>query len=95
LLKHKGLPTVRPLLPFFLVVSGTTLLMTSVVQPFTLPAFGLYGAVNTVEALRVARKHGLHLAPIVASIFPVIHVSHGVGFAAGLVKYLREPDWDS
>ena len=27
------------------------------------------------------------------AMFPVLHVSHGVGFAAGLVQYLRKPDW--
>jgi hypothetical protein len=26
-------------------------------------------------------------------MFPVLHASHGVGFAAGLVQYLRKPDW--
>lgn len=94
MLKHGGLPTLRPMMPFFLVVSGTTLLVTSPWQPFLLPALGLYGAASIVEALRVSRKHGLHLAPVVASIFPVLHVSHGVGFASGLLKYLRRPDWE-
>ena len=27
------------------------------------------------------------------AIFPVLHVSHGVGFAIGLWQYLRSPDW--
>ncbi len=95
MLKHRSLPSVRPLLPFFLVVGGTTMLVTSAWHPFLLPALGLYGAASALEAIRVTRKEGvgLHLAPIVASIFPVLHVSHGVGFAAGLVKYLRKPDW--
>jgi hypothetical protein len=26
-------------------------------------------------------------------MFPVLHASHGVGFAAGLIQYLRKPDW--
>ena len=30
---------------------------------------------------------------MVWAIFPVLHVSHGVGFAAGLLQYLRKPDW--
>ncbi len=97
LLKHKRLPTVRPLLPFFLVLSGATLLATSPIQPFTLPALGLYGTASSLEALRVSFKRGwraLPLAPVVATIFPVLHVSHGVGFGAGLVKYLLSPDWE-
>jgi hypothetical protein len=31
--------------------------------------------------------------PVVWGIFPVLHVSHGLGFAAGLVKYKLDPDW--
>jgi hypothetical protein len=30
---------------------------------------------------------------MVWAIFPTIHVSHGVGFAAGLIKYTLHPDW--
>jgi glycosyltransferase involved in cell wall biosynthesis len=93
MLKHRGLPSIRPLLPFFLVLGGTTLLVTSPWHPFLLPALGLYGAAAAIEAIRVSRKEGIHLAPVVATIFPVLHVSHGLGFAAGLVKYLRKPDW--
>jgi succinoglycan biosynthesis protein ExoA len=94
MLKHRGLPTIRPMLPFLLVVSGTTMLVTSPWHPFLLPALGVYGAAAAIEAIRVCRKEGIHLAPIVASIFPVLHVSHGVGFATGLVSYLLKPDWD-
>lgn len=93
MLKHRGLPSIRPMLPFFLVVGGTALVVTTPWQPFLLPALALYGAASAVEAIRVSRKHGLHLAPVVASIFPVLHVSHGIGFGAGLVKYLLNPDW--
>ena len=31
--------------------------------------------------------------PIVWGIFPVLHASHGAGFAAGLVTYVLKPDW--
>ena len=27
------------------------------------------------------------------AIFPVLHASHGAGFASGLLHYLRAPDW--
>ena len=30
---------------------------------------------------------------LVWAIFPVLHVSHGAGFAYGLARYLRRPDW--
>ena len=93
MLKHGGLPSVRPMLPFFLVVGGVTLLVTSPWHPLLPIALGLYGTASAIEAIRVSRKHGLHLAPVVASIFPVLHVCHGLGFGAGLLRYLRKPDW--
>jgi cellulose synthase/poly-beta-1,6-N-acetylglucosamine synthase-like glycosyltransferase len=93
MLKHGGLPSLRPMLPFFLVVGGVTLLVTSPWHPLLPMALGLYGTAAVVEGLRVGRKHGLHLAPVVASIFPVLHVCHGVGFGAGLIRYFLKPDW--
>jgi glycosyltransferase involved in cell wall biosynthesis len=93
LLKHGRLLSVRPVLPFLLVVGGTALVVTSPWQPLLPFAFGIYGAAVAVEGIRVSRKHGLHLAPVVASIFPVLHVCHGLGFGAGLIRYLRRPDW--
>jgi hypothetical protein len=92
-LKHRGLPSVRPMLPFFLVVGGVTLLVTSPWHPLLPVALGLYSAASLVEGIRVSRRHGLHLAPVVASIFPVLHACHGVGFGVGLVHYLLKPDW--
>ena len=68
---------------------------TSFWQPFTAPAFGLYTLAAGIEAVRVGRKAGLLAIPIVWTIFPVLHVSHGLGFAAGLWKYVRHPDWSS
>jgi len=93
LLKHKTFETPRPAIPFLMVVGGVTLLVVPSLRRFAPLAFGLYGAAAVVEALRVSRRHGLMLAPVVAAIFPVLHVSHGVGFAAGLVRYALQPDW--
>lgn len=93
LLKHRTFPTPRPAIPFLTVLGGASLLLTSPWQPFTPVAFGLYGAMCSVEAVRVSRRHGLMYAPVVALIFPVLHVSHGVGFGAGLVHYALHPDW--
>ncbi len=93
LLKHKSFPTPRPAIPFAMVVSGATLLAVPPLWPIAPFAFGAYGAAATVEALRVSLRHGLGLAPTVAAIFPVLHVSHGVGFGVGLVRYAISPDW--
>jgi glycosyltransferase involved in cell wall biosynthesis len=93
LLKHKRFPTPRPAIPFLMVAGGAALLLKRSWRPFAPLAFGAYGALLAVEALRVSRRHGWTLAPAVAAIFPVLHVSHGVGFGVGLVRYALRPDW--
>ena len=78
-----------------MVTSGAVLLVTSPFQPFTGPAFGLYALATGIEAVRVGRKAGILAIPVVWAIFPVLHASHGVGFAAGVLRYVRAPDWSS
>ncbi len=92
LLKHKRFPTPRPAIPFGMG-GGGVMLLPPPLQPIAPFAFGAYGAASAVEALRVSLRHGLSLAPAVAAIFPVLHVSHGVGFGVGLVQYALAPDW--
>ena len=94
LIKHRRLPTVRPMLPFFMVVGGSALLATWPLQPFTVPALGSYALVTAVEAVRVGRKAGWSAVPIVWAIFPTLHVAHGLGFGYGAARYLVAPDWD-
>jgi glycosyltransferase involved in cell wall biosynthesis len=94
LLKLGKFPTLRPVLPFLMTAGGALLAATSSFHPFTLPAFGAYALVTGVEAIRVGRKAGLAAIPIVWGIFPVLHVSHGLGFAVGLVTYKLNPDWE-
>jgi glycosyltransferase involved in cell wall biosynthesis len=94
LLKHRTFPTPRPAIPFLMVVGGATMLVVPGLRKLAPLAFGLYGAATVFEAIRVSRRDSLKLAPIVAAIFPVIHVSHGIGFAAGLVQYGLHPDWE-
>jgi glycosyltransferase involved in cell wall biosynthesis len=93
LLKHGRFLSVRPAVPFFMVCGGAALLATSAVQPVTPFAFGAYAAGTLLEAVRVGRKAGMAAIPVVWAIFPVLHVSHGLGFGAGLVRFLRRPDW--
>jgi glycosyltransferase involved in cell wall biosynthesis len=92
-LKHRRLPSFRPLLPAAMVAAGAGLLATSLVQPFTPLALGAYAAATCVEAVRVGRRAGVTLVPVVWAIFPVLHVSHGAGFFAGLARYSRHRDW--
>jgi succinoglycan biosynthesis protein ExoA len=95
LLKHRRLLSLRPAIPFLMVTGGAALLATSPLQPLTPWIFGAYGALCVIEAVRVGRAAGLAAVPRVAAIFPVLHVAHGLGFGAGLLHYLRRPDWDA
>ena len=92
LLKHGRLTTIRPALPAMMVAGGLSLLATSLVQPFTIPAFAMYGAGVLAEAIRVGRRERASI-PTIAAIFPTLHVAHGTGFLIGLVRYGVSPDW--
>lgn len=95
LLKHKKLLSLRPAIPFLMVSGATALLLTSALQPFTPFAFAAYALATGAEAVRIGARAGVTTIPTVWAIFPVLHVSHGVGFAVGLVKHgLFERDWD-
>ena len=89
LLKHKSFPKLRPIVPFLGLVSGSVLSAT----PLGLPLAFVYVAVTGVEAARVASS--MATMPIVWAIFPVLHVSHGAGFAYGLWRYVQRPDWSA
>jgi cellulose synthase/poly-beta-1,6-N-acetylglucosamine synthase-like glycosyltransferase len=93
LLKHRRLPSLRPLVPFLVVVAGALLAATSAWHPLTPAAVGADAALTGAEAIRVGRALGAGGIATVWGIFPVLHVAHGVGVATGLVHYLRHPDW--
>ena len=63
-------------------------------RPLAPLALALYAVSTGVEAVRVGRR-GARAAtfPLVWSMFPVMHVAHGLGFAAGLVHYTLHADW--
>jgi glycosyltransferase involved in cell wall biosynthesis len=97
-LKQKRLASPRPAIPFLMVVGGVSLVALPPLRPLAPIAFGAYAVMTLAEAARVGRRvevpaERLRAIPIVWGIFPVLHAAHGVGFAAGLVRYLREPDW--
>jgi hypothetical protein len=85
-------PTLRPALPFFMVIAGALLLATSSVQPLTPVVFGAYAAATAFEAVRTSRPIGWAAVPLVWAIFPVLHVAHGIGFATGLLRFAIRPD---
>lgn len=91
-LKHRRLLSPRGVIPFVMVVAGAALLLVSPLHLAPL-AFGAYAVIAVAEALRVARRLGPAGVARAAAIFPVLHTAHGLGFGAGLVRYLRRPDW--
>jgi succinoglycan biosynthesis protein ExoA len=92
LLKHRKLFSLRATLPF-LGLAGEAVVLG--IAPWQLGGLSLvgYALATGAEAVRVGREEGLAAIPVVWAIFPVVHASHGAGFATGLVKYFLRPDW--
>jgi cellulose synthase/poly-beta-1,6-N-acetylglucosamine synthase-like glycosyltransferase len=93
LLKHGRFLSVRPAIPFLMIAGEALVLATSPWHRLARYTLGAYAVLTGLEALRVGRKAGLPAIPVVWAVFPVLHLAHGIGFAAGLVKYKLEPDW--
>ncbi len=93
LLKLGSFPNLRPALPFLMVAGGTLLLVVPPLWPLAPVAFAAYALATGAEAVRVGAQLGPAAIPAIWAIFPTLHVAHGVGFAAGLLRYLRKPDW--
>ncbi|MDB4935299.1 MAG: Succinoglycan biosynthesis protein ExoA [Labilithrix sp.] len=91
--KERRLASIRALAPLAIVVGGGALVATSSVQPITPFALAAYALVTGAAAVRVARGEGFATIPIAWAAYPVMHVAHGVGFGAGLVRALVRPDW--
>jgi len=92
-LKHGALTTLRPALPFLMLAVAVALLATPRLHPLAPFALAVYALATGAEALRVAGAGGVAIAAVVWAIFPVLHVSHGLGFAAGLLRYTLARDW--
>ena len=91
--KERRLASIRTLGPLALVACGGALVATSSIQPITPFALTAYALVTGAAAVRVARGEGIATIPIAWAAFPVMHVAHGAGFGAGLVRALVRPDW--
>jgi len=93
LIKLGKFPTLRPILPFALVAGASAMIALPPLWPLAPLALAGYLLATGAEAVRVGRALGVAAVPRVWAMFPVLHVSHGVGFAAGLLQFLRKPDW--
>jgi succinoglycan biosynthesis protein ExoA len=90
LLARRRLLSPRPLIPFAALTTLAVLCLLALAIPAARPLpilAGLgYGAIVLAESLRVARRHGIGVLPRLLLIFPAIHVAHGAGVWAGLVR---------
>jgi len=93
LIKLGSFPTLRPVAPFAMVAGAAALIALPPLWPIAPLAFATYALATGAEAVRVGSQLGPRAIPMVWAMFPVLHASHGVGFAAGLLQYLRNPDW--
>lgn len=93
LLKHGRFLSIRPAVPFLTVAGAAALIAVPPLHPVAPFAFGAYALATGAEAIRVGRKEGLRAIPVVWAIFPVLHLSHGIGFAVGLARFTLSPDW--
>ncbi|MDX2088500.1 MAG: glycosyltransferase family 2 protein [Kofleriaceae bacterium] len=93
LLKLGRFPRLRPLIPFLVVSGAATTLLVPPLWPLAPVVFAAYALATGAEAMRVARTLGPGGITTVWRIFPVLHGAHAAGFWAGLLQYLRAPDW--
>ena len=79
------------MLPFFMSPAGALLLRPPLgrLRP---SRSATYALATGAEAVRVGSTAGLGDPRGVGDV-PGAARSHGVGFAAGLLQYLRKPDW--
>jgi succinoglycan biosynthesis protein ExoA len=93
LLKLGTFPRISPALPFLMVTSAAVMLALPPLWPLVPAAAAAYALATGAEAVRVGRNLGARGLATVWAIFPTIHVAHGIGFASGLVRYVRARDW--
>ena len=51
----------------------------------------LYLIANLMASMSVGRAHGMEYAPRLAIIHPILHLSYGLGFLAGLWRFVVRP----
>ncbi|MDI1445245.1 glycosyltransferase family 2 protein [Polyangium sp. 6x1] len=88
-------PSVRPLIPFTTLVTFTVLAVLTTFYPPAKPALGAAASVYALALLAAAawasrRVEGRPVF-LVAAMFPVMHLAHGLGFAVGLARHAQSP----
>ena len=92
LLRRRRLLSPRPLVPFATVTAFGSCVVLAFVAPWTRPfsilGAALYAGLVIAEAVRVARRHGAGVLPLLPVIFPTMHAAHGAGVWAGFLRNL-------
>jgi GT2 family glycosyltransferase len=91
--KERRIASIRELAPFAIVTCGGALAATATIQPLTPIAAIMYAYLTGAAAVRVGRREGVVSIPVAWAAYPVMHLAHGVGFGAGLVRSAIRPDW--
>lgn len=81
--------SIRALAPLALVVGGGAAAVTGA-APLAAAAYAL---MTGAAAVRVGQSEGLATIPFAWAAYPVMHMAHGIGFGAGLVRAIAKPDW--
>jgi glycosyltransferase involved in cell wall biosynthesis len=83
--------TLRQVVPslFVLGLGGTAVLqfLTPVAGALFAGIAGIYAAAAVACSARAAARHGVRCGAVLASVFPVLHVSYGVGCLAGILDH--------
>jgi succinoglycan biosynthesis protein ExoA len=90
-MKDRRIRDVRTLAPLAMVAVGGALAATSSIQPITPLALAGYALMTGAAAVRVGGQEGMVTIPIAWAAYPVMHLAHGVGFGAGLVRAIAKP----
>jgi glycosyltransferase involved in cell wall biosynthesis len=88
-LKHGRLLRLRPALPFLALLAAAAAIVS--VPRAAAALAGAYALGVAFETARLAPRFG---APLWSTClaFPIMHVCHGLGFGAGLVRFLMRPN---
>jgi glycosyltransferase involved in cell wall biosynthesis len=91
--KHPRQMQPRQYVPGLFVLALGLTLMASLIHPFFWVAFGLvagtYLVANLSASIAVAVQRGLVMLPLLPFVFATLHLSYGIGFLWGLVRFAR------
>lgn len=89
--KHPKQMSIRQFIPPLFVASLLITFLASLYLPYVWFLFtllsGYYLLVNLAASILTASRRGWKHLPLLPLVFPILHVSYGLGFLVGLVKF--------